>query len=375
MGKFRNYYVMNVSEETLVSALALLSVRGLGIIRLRRLLVEFGSPDGVISADVELLSQSVGDTVAKRIKRSIDNPILEKMVKKIRQSNANTLIWGQPGYPNHLKSIPKAPPILFVIGEILPQDSRAVAVVGTRRPTHNGKIAATRISKELASAGITIVSGLAVGIDGYAHRAALDAGGRTIAVLASGPDIIYPPEHRALAGKIIENGALISEFLPGTPPEGFNFPRRNRIISGISLGVLVVEAGERSGALITADHAAEQGREVFAVPGPPSSPQSRGTNKLIKNGARLTTSAQDIIEALELPTLSPEKLDMVMEKVEKLTGAAKILFEELSSEPVHINDLARKCKMDVSYALPVLSTLEFEGLVMRLPGMRFVKNI
>ncbi len=366
---------MNVSEDTIFSALALLSVRGLGVIRLRRLLVEFDSPEGVIAADAEILSQSVGDTIASGIKHSTDNPELPKMLKKLRQLDVDALIWGQKNYPDHLRNIYAAPPILFTLGNILPQDSRSIAIVGTRRPTHNGERAARQISSDLAKAGVTVISGLAVGIDGFAHRAALEGGGRTIAVLASGPDIIYPRDHRELAKKIVENGALVSEFPPGTPPEGHNFPRRNRIISGLSLGVLVVEAGEKSGALITSSHAADQGREVFAVPGSPSSPQSRGTNKLIKDGAKLVTSAQDILEALELPTITPEKLDEAIEKVQKLTGSARVLFDRLSNEPIHINELARECKMEVNYALSALASLELEGLVLRLPGMRFVKNI
>ncbi len=375
LGGGAKIWTVNVSEDTLAAALGLLLIDGLGVVRLRRLLAEFGTPEGVISADRELLAQSLGDRIANDVKSALDNPRLPRLLGKLRELDVDVLIWGQPGYPSRLRTIYAAPPVLFVRGRLLPRDDRAVAVVGTRRATHVGERIARQISEGLARSGVTVVSGLAVGIDGVAHRAAIDAGGRTIAVLASGPEIIYPPQHRGLAERIMECGALVTEFPPETAPEAYNFPRRNRIISGLSLGVVVVEAGERSGALITANHAADQGREVFAVPGSPTSPQSAGTNALIKQGAHVATCAQDVLEVLDIPAVAPERLDDAFEKLQRLKGDAKVLFEALSNEPIHIDELARKCKMDTAYALSTLFTLEVEGLVRQLPGKRFVRNV
>ena len=366
---------MKVSEEMVAAAIALLLTERLGIIKLRNLMAEFGSPENVLATDHETLAQSVGDMLAQKIKGAPDNPRIPGMMKKIRNLDMTALIWGQPGYPDALKRIYAAPPILFVRGELLPQDERAVAIVGTRKPTHNGERSCAQISDGLARIGITVVSGLAIGIDGIAHKAALDAGGRTIAVLATGPEAVYPPVHKNLAAEITKKGALISEFPLETPPAPYNFPRRNRIISGMSLGTLIIEAGAKSGALITAQHAIEQGREVFAVPGPPATPQSYGTNRLIKDGAKLVTCAQDIIDALDIPAIAPAKLDDAFDKVKKLTGAARVLFENLTNEPVHVDELARSCKMDSAYALAGLFTLELEGLVKQLPGKRFVRNV
>ena len=366
---------MNHSENTISYALALLLIEGLGAIRLRRLLVEFGSPEAVVETDRELLSQSVGDKLADKIKASLSNPKIPKMLKQLQELNVKAIVWGQSEYPDRLLKIYAAPPILFVLGNLVPQDERAVAIVGTRKPSHIGERITMQIADGLARSGVTIVSGLAIGIDGIAHKASLDAGGRTIAVLANGPEIVYPRVHQKLAERILERGALISEFPPETPPSAHNFPRRNRIISGISLGVLVVEAGAKSGALITSTHALEQGREVFAVPGPPTSLQSFGTNKLIKDGAKLVTCAQDIIDALELPIVAPQQLSDAFDKVKKLSGAAKVLFEAISNEPIHIDELSRNCKMDTAFALQALFMLEMQELIRQLPGKRFVRNV
>ena len=366
---------MRFSEDITNSAIGLVLVNVLGAVRLRNLLVEFGSPEKIIAADREILEQSLGDKLTEKIIHCVENPQIPKIIDKLKELGADILIYGLDGYPERLKDIYAPPPVLFVLGEIKKSDERAIAMVGTRRPSHNGVKMAQDIADGLARSGITIISGLALGIDGISHRAALKAGGRTIAVLGSGLDIIYPADHRKLAEKIIENGAVISEFIPGTRPEAYNFPRRNRIISGLALGVVIVEAGKKSGALITATHALEQGREVFAVPGSPLNPVSAGTNKLIKEGAKAITSFQDILDALDIPSITPSQVKIAEEKVEKLKGAAKILFDKLSNEPVHIDDLARTCKMDISYALSTLFSLEIEGLVKQLPGKRFIRNI
>src|SRR5439155_13566721 len=220
------------------------------------------------------------------------------------------LTWETEGYPKRLRELDDAPPVLYALGELSAADDWAVGVVGTRRATSYGREAATQLSSGLAESGVTVVSGLAHGIDTVAHKAALDAGGRTIAVLGSGLDVIYPYENRQLVRRILDEGvgAVITEYPLGTQPDAMNFPPRNRIISGMSLGVLVVEAGEKSGALITVTFALEQGRDVFAVPGPITSRVSEGTNNLLKLGAKCVTSARDILEELNI--------DMVSEHVE-----------------------------------------------------------
>ncbi len=366
---------MNISENMAKAAIALLFVPGLGQIRYKRLLEIFDTPEAVFSAEKETIAQSFGDAFYDKIMGARENPAVQTAYDMLRQMGADILIWGQPGYPERLLNIYAAPPVLFVRGQLLPQDERAIAIVGTRRLSHNGEKTTFQLASELAKAGVTIVSGLAVGIDGIAHKAALEAGGRTIAIMASGLDIVYPPMHKDLAQKIIEHGALVSEFLPRTKPEAHNFPRRNRIISGISLGVVIAEAGEKSGALISAQHAIEQSRELFAVPGSPTAPKSVGTNRLIRDGARIIVSAQDILEALSLPSITPQKLDEAVDKVKKLTGASKVIFEALSNEPMHIDEIARICKIETSYALAALFALEIEGLVCQLPGKRFTRNM
>ncbi|NIO68955.1 MAG: DNA-protecting protein DprA, partial [Anaerolineae bacterium] len=224
--------------------------------------------------------RSIDSLLETRNKISLDDEM-----EKIERAGAQVLTWQDDAYPPQLRHIHSPPPVLYVKGELRPEDEWAVAVVGTRRATVYGKEATRTLASDLARNGVTIVSGLARGIDAQAHRAALEAGGRTIAVFGSGIDIIYPPEHKKLAQAVVENGALVSEYALGTPPEGSNFPPRNRIISGLSLGVVIVEAGVRSGALITADYAGEQGRDVFAVPGNIFHRGSQGTNKLIQQGA------------------------------------------------------------------------------------------
>ena len=207
------------------------------------------------------------------------------------------LTWEEDAYPRRLKEIDQPPPVLYLRGDLLPADEWAVAIVGTRRITAYGRQVTEEVATTLARSGVTVVSGLARGVDSVAHKAALDAGGRTIAVLGSGVDVIYPSEHRSLAERMIASGAILSDYPVGTAPDGVNFPPRNRIISGLSLAVIVVEAGQKSGALITAEFAAEQGRDVFAVPGNINAPQSAGCNALIQQGARPLLQARDVLEA------------------------------------------------------------------------------
>ena len=274
-------------------------VRGIGPAKFRALLDYFGSAQAAWAADEGALRQAGLDRRATQsllqTRQAIDLPAA---LEEIESAGVEILTWDDKEYPLYLKEIADPPPVLYLRGDIQTRDQWAVAVVGTRRSTSYGKHVTQQLVGDLARSGATIVSGMARGIDGVAHWAALEAGGRTLAVLGSGISQVYPPEHRALAQQIASSGALLSEFPPDTPPEAGNFPRRNRIISGLSLGVLVIEAGRKSGALITANYALEQGRDVFAVPGNINARSSVGTNRIIQEGATLVLSAEDILSLL-----------------------------------------------------------------------------
>jgi len=281
------------------------------------------------------------------------------------------------GYPTNLKYIYDPPPALYIKGNIIPQDNIAIAIVGSRQASYYGLKNAQELAFELAAKGITIISGLARGVDSAAHRGALKAGGRTIAVLGSGLNMIYPVENKGLAEEISQNGAVISEFSQDTPPHRQNFPRRNRIISGLSLGVLVVEAAKRSGALITVGFALEQGREVFALPGKIDSFTSQGTHDLIKQGAKLVESTEDIIEELE-PLRSCQINQARSESKTKiepnLPEEEKQVYSCLSCEPLHIDELAQKVNLSYGRLLTCLLKLEYKKLVKELPGKAFVRD-
>ena len=281
------------------------------------------------------------------------------------------------GYPTNLKYIYDPPPTLYIKGNIIPQDNIAIAIVGSRQASYYGLKNAQELAFELALKNITIISGLARGVDSAAHRGALKAKGRTIAVLGSGLNMIYPVENKGLAEEISQNGAVISEFSQDTPPHRQNFPRRNRIISGLSLGVLVVEAAKRSGALITVGFALEQGREVFALPGKIDSFTSQGTHDLIKQGAKLVESTEDIIEELE-PLRSSQTNQTRSESKTKiepnLPQEQKQVYSCLSCEPLHIDELAQKANLSYGRLLTCLLKLEYKKLVKELPGKAFVRD-
>jgi DNA processing protein len=308
-----------------------------------------------------LAAAGIPEAVARevaRVRLAVDP---EGELARLAQLQVSAITLLEPEYPTWLQHIQSPPAVLYVRGSLEPQDELALAVVGTRRATRYGLEVTRRIVPELVRAGVTIVSGLALGIDGAAHQAALDAGGRTLAVMACGVDVVYPREHRLLARAISENGALLSEYPPGVQPDARNFPPRNRIISGLSRGVLVVEAGEKSGALITAQFALEQGRETFAIPGSVFSCQSRGTNGLIQRGeAKLVLSADDILEELALQRSAAQlemRLAMPVDDLEKQVLSA------VSAEPLHIDELSRTLGMPVAALSSVLMTLELKGLV------------
>jgi DNA processing protein len=345
-------------------------VKGIGPVRLRALLEVFGDPQSAWEAPSEALKQVGLDRRSLRnllrARRQVD---LDQVLEKVEASGAHVLTWESADYPVLLRQLPDAPPVLFVKGEVTPADEWAVAIVGTRKATAYGKQVARQLAEELARNGVTIVSGLARGIDGIAHRAALDAGGRTLAVLGSGVDRIYPSEHRKLAREIIEHGALLSDYPLGEPPEARNFPPRNRIISGLSLGVVVVEAGLRSGALITADFAADQGREVFALPGNILSPASQGANRLLRDGATIVTEPRDILEILHLDQVAEQQVARIM-LPENATEAT--LLDGLSFEPLHVDDLSRKTDLPVETVNSTLVMMELKGMVRQVGPLQYV---
>jgi DNA processing protein len=345
-------------------------VAGIGPRRLQALLDAFGDLSAAWKASPAQLRDAGLD------RRSLDSLLrarstlsLDRELDKVRQAGVRLLCWEDESYPRHLRNIYDPPPLLYVRGTLRKEDEWAVAVVGTRRATVYGKEATRQLTSGLARNGITIVSGLARGIDAQAHRAALDAGGRTIAVLGCGVDVVYPPEHRRLALEVLERGALVSEYALGTQPEASNFPPRNRIISGLSLGVVVVEAGARSGALITADFAAEQGRDVFAVPGSIFQRGSEGCNRLIREGAIPALGATDILEELNLTMV--EQQAEVRAAVPASDTEARLL-DQLSSEPTHVDELCRSVDMPISRISSALALMELKGMVRQVGGMNYV---
>ena len=288
---------------------------------------------------------------------------------RISANAIRVVTWEEDEYPRRLKEINQSPPVLFIKGSINVEDDWAVAVVGTRRVTPYGRQVADELGRFLAQNGVTVISGLARGVDAIAHHAALEAGGRTIAVLGSGVDVIYPPEHRKLATEILQQGALVSDYPVGTQPDGVNFPPRNRIISGLSLATVVVEAGEKSGALITAEFAVDQGKDVFAVPGSILNAQSEGTNRLIEQGARPLLKFGEILETLQLEQI-PEK--QLTRKLNPMTSLEQTLFSQLTSDPTHIDQLCEKTGLSITDVSATLTMMELKGLVSQVGGMNYI---
>jgi DNA processing protein len=296
---------------------------------------------------------------------------LDAELVRIEQAGLTVVTREDPTYPRLLAEAPNAPPLLYIRGHLDPQDDWAIAVVGTRSPTTYGKEVTRYIVSELAQNGVTIVSGLAIGIDSVAHTTALEAGGRTIGVLGCGLDRIYPERNKNLADQLLEQGALVSDYSLGTRPHAANFPPRNRIISGLTLGTLVIEAGVQSGALITVNFALDQGRDVFAVPGSIFNRTSAGTHTLIRNGAVLVNSAADILEELHLTTLTTQQ-EVVAALPEDPTEAA--LLDYLSKEPLHIDLISRISGMSVALVSSTLAILELKGFVRQAGNMEYVRR-
>ena len=346
-------------------------VTGIGPVKTGRLLKAFdGDLATAWNADPQTLRSAGLDRGALgnllETRATLD---LNAEMQRISALGITVVTLEHPDYPRLLREIYDPPPVLYVKGQLLAEDEWAVAVVGTRAATTYGKEAARQIAGGLARNGLTIVSGLARGIDSTAHRASLEAGGRTIGVLGCGLDIIYPPENRRLATQIVQQGSLISEYPLGTPPEGGNFPPRNRIISGMSLGTVVVEAGSRSGALITADRALAQGREVFAVPGNIFRRASQGTNALIQDGATPALSVRDILETLNLSMISQQQ---VARAIIPENETESRLLDYLSADPIHVDEIGQQTGLPISEVTSVLTLMELKGMVRQVGGMRYV---
>ncbi|MGE4357560.1 MAG: DNA-processing protein DprA [Candidatus Omnitrophota bacterium] len=354
------------------------SVEGMGFLKLKRLKETFGSFGKISALSEEELSkvESITKNLAAKIKKAFKEFNLQRELRLIKEHKINLLSFEDDNYPKNLKEIYDPPYLLYMQGELREKDSNALAIVGSRLASYYGLTLAEKFSYLLASRGITIVSGLARGIDTQAHKGALKARGRTLAVLGAGLVNIYPEENKKLAEEIIKNnnGALLSEFPLEYPPLKQNFPRRNRIISGLSKGVIVVEAGEKSGALITADFALEQGREVFAVPGKIDSPTSRGTHSLIKQGAKLVSSVEDILEELRLDILDLKEENKKLTSNLPLEEKEQMIYALLSDEPRYIDEIRRETKMELSELSSVLLKLELKGLIKQLPGKMFLRK-
>lgn len=358
---------------------ALGRVKGLGCVGFKKLADYFDNPTQAFSASAAELAEIPGlDREAIEGLRTFSEwAEVEREVRRVLDSDVSILPFTAPEYPFRLRMISDPPPFLYVKGELLPDDDRAVAVVGSRSASEYGLRVTREICRGLATLGFAVVSGMARGIDGEAHGSALSVGGRTLAVLGSGVDVIYPPEHEGLYRDLCARGAIVSELPMETPPFSFNFPSRNRLISGLSLGVVVVEATEKSGSLITAGLALEQGREVFAVPGEAGASRSRGTHRLIRQGAKLVESVQDIVEEIA-PQLAGRAgtLRGASERPlpPELSGESRKIYELVLSHPLQIDEVIQKSGFSAAKVSEVLLELEIRGVLKQLPGKRFVVN-
>ncbi len=345
-------------------------VKGIGAVRFKALLAAFGSAEAAWNASSgALIEAGLSQKIVEDFQRVHKGVSLEQVQQRLQSLNVQVLTWDDETYPRHLKEIDQPPPVLYLRGTLQPEDDWAVAIVGTRKVTAYGRQVAEEVASALAHSGVTIVSGLARGIDSIAHQAAVNAGGRTLAVLGNGVDLVYPPENRKLAAQVMEHGALLSDYAIGTQPDGQNFPPRNRIISGLSLAVIIVEAGDTSGALITATFAAEQGRDVFAVPGNINAPQSRGTNRLIRDGAQPLLSPQDVLETLNLTMVTEHQAARVALPADPVEAR---LYGLLSHEPKHVDEIRAEAGMPIETVSATLAMMELKGMVRQVGGMNYV---
>jgi len=371
-----------MNEASLTFWLMLQAIDGVGDRTLLKLIHAFGAPEAVLGATMDdLISAGCSPELAESVRRGPESSIrrqIDRQVKLVERLKIHTLTLFDRSYPARLKAISDPPPLLYVSGSLSPKDEVAVAIVGGRRATPAGRLITEEISKDLAGCGVTIVSGLARGIDAAAHRGALTGKGRTIAVLGCGIDRTYPSEHHGLRRNIESHGAVISELPIGAAPQSHHFPRRNRIISGLSLGVLVGEAAPDSGSLITAKLALEQGREVFAVPGSLKEQACRGSNRLIKEGAKLIEGAQDILDEI-LPQVDARQratlhLDIVsMEAHAPLRKEDALVYEALSYEARSVDAVIERTGLTAAQVAATLLSLELSGRIRQLPGQQFIR--
>ena len=357
--------------------LALSLTPGVGSTLIKRLVDQFDNPEAVFQAPMkELLRiEGLGEKVALEIRKGPLEKAVERELSLLKEVGGAILTLKDDAYPKRLRDIYDPPAVLYVRGELKKEDELAVSIVGSRKTSPYGRWITEKVSQELARHGVTIVSGMARGIDSLAHWGAISAGGRTIAVLGCGVDVIYPSENRNLFRKIIECGAVLSEFRMGSPPEAGHFPKRNRIISGLSLGVVVVEASTKSGSLLTAGYALEQGREVFAVPGNVGFEGSRGTNRLIKDGAKMVESSEDVLEEI-LPQWRREEetTQQVESPGRDLPEEERILYELLGETPLHIDAIIQESGFEPGTVSSLLLNLELKGFISQWPGKCFSRK-
>lgn len=362
-----------LNETDLTYWVAFSRVPSIGRARVQLLLRHFGSLLDAWYASAEAFKEAGLDhraaTAIATVRSRLD-PYAE--MERLERMGVRALTWEDTDYPRRLKEIYDLPPVLFVKGTLLPEDERSVAVVGTRRATAYGREVATQLATDLARSGVTIVSGLARGIDAIAHRAALEAEGRTIAVLGNGLDVTYPPEHAPLAAQITQHGALVSEHPLGVRPDAKNFPRRNRIMSGMTLGTLVIEAPVGSGAIWTVRHALEQNREVFCVPGSIFSPTSRATNLLIQEGAKLVMDYKDVLEELNLSGIGEQLPLPALFAPSDDTEAT--LLSHITYDPVHIDEVGRLSGLPMATVSGTLAMMELRGLVKQVGAMNYIRT-
>lgn len=358
--------------------LALYMISGLGNSAIKKLIQRFGNPEAVFEADLQELLQVDGirkESARRIVKKEIGlNP--EAELKKVEKCNARIVTYSDPSYPKILKEIHQPPMVLYVKGKDIPTNHTFIAMVGSRNPTHYGLKTSEKIAFGLARRRVGVVSGLAQGIDSAAHRGCLRGDGFTIAVMGTGIDRVYPATNRRLFDQILENGAVITEFPMGSPPEPKNFPIRNRIISGLSRGVAVVEATKKSGSLITASYALEQDRDVFAVPGSVDSFKSIGTHFLIKQGAKLIENADDILGEFgffNTPTLDRNGMRGTSGVPPNMSETENKIYEIIGDYPMHIDEIGRMVHMDAGGVLSSLMKMELNGIIKQLPGKMFVR--
>ncbi len=358
--------------------LALNSLSDIGPVLSGRLIAVFGSPENIFSMPANELKkiENIGASRVRSITGFNQWDVIQAEIDNAVKNNVKLVTINDKAYPEGLRRIPDAPLVIYVKGEIKEDDKYAVSIIGSRLHTDYGSRMAEKISYGLASYGLTVISGMARGIDTVSHKGSLKAGGRTIAVLGSGIDVPYPPENRNLMNSVASSGAVISEFPFGTPPNRENFPRRNRIISALSFGVVVIEATVDSGSLITVGYALEQGKEIFAVPGNITSKNSRGTNNLIKKGARLVENAEEIIDELRPQIKGVLREDRVLSEktLPSMTADEKLLYNCLGEEPKHIDKIVRETNMSTGMILSMLLNLEINGIVRQSGGKNFSIN-